>query len=606
MPWNGKVYALPGPYATWIGSPTKFPYYIFDTTAEVSGSTVSTAAFAGTGNESVFPAIAVPYKQRLALMNFGRGYENTIAFTDDYTADVVGDDLLSSNGRAISLVAGADGDEIVAGIEVMLTNVGSPAESGLLILRKYGTPFLLTGDMDQTGGGESTLDIKRISVNCGCAGPYTVVRTPHGIIWAGIDDVWAFAAGVIPTRVGQKIQPALKLTPNQLQYRWSAAYFDGFYRLAVYGEGQSLAATSAPGDQWWLDLDDGLPRDWRSAEWWGPQQFLGGPAVGGTAPTPTTWNIVPESRAGKDACLFYTDRTENDGASPAIYVGRYGTGPRDLTIRAALIADHDYVDPEITCELITKGYMLQPPYSQLNDGLAFTAHPSSPIQLTTRFILDDGEYYYDTTKYMTQEGFVLGSTRLGTKATFKKQKSLSFYPSTRRAAMQHRFKLTDTAGWVIVTGYNDCLYIVVQDVPNAISYQTVVTVDAGAYSISDLADAVVTAYNAAKLFGNDWSASFSSGILELDGGGPYATSVDIAIRFAAFPAEEGTAPTAAQLAACLKLANILGFDTAPVTAISDRGLSPLLIGTYAPFKKGVSRLEMHSMQANFDVIPRTP
>ncbi len=616
LPWNNAVYALPGPHADWIANsitndttgPSRFPYYAYNLSTEIAGS-VTGVAFAGTGNQNVFPSVAVPYKQRLALMNFGGAYRNTIVFTDDYTADVVGNDVLASNTRSISLVAGQDGDEIVAGIELMLTGMGTPAESGLLILRRYGTPFLLTGDMSQTGSGTSTLNIKRISIETGCAGPYTVARTPTGIVWAGADDVWAFAAGVLPTRIGQKIQPALKLTPPELQYRWSGVYYDGFYRLAVWGEGQAQGPTNAPGDQWWLDLRDGLPPDWRQARWWGPQQYLGGASVG-VAPVAQTWGLLAETRSHKPRRLYYLDRVETSASVYSSVVGEYVPDPRDITAHAAYIADADLVDHEVVSELITKEYALKPPYQQVNDGVMATVRTDHDLMLTAEYSLDDGAYVTDRDKYIEANApFLLDATALdGSNLLNNKVSPTRINPTTRRAASTHKFKLYDNAGWIIIEGVNDSVAVGL-DPGTGFYTWWVGTVAAGAYTISDLATAVAAAINAAKpAASNNWGFTSAAGVYTLNAGGPYGVGVTMSVRFATFtvtPPDSGTAPTAAQAAACRRLFAILGFDVAGNLSAGP-GVSPTIAGSTAPFKKGAAHYELSGLQINMDVISRTP
>lgn len=613
LPWNSKVYVLPGPSAVWTG-PSGYPFYVYDVTAE-TGAVLSTLAFAGVGNANTYPAYAFPYKQRLVLAHFGKGYENTIAFTDDYTADVVGDDLLASNGRAISLVAGADGDEIVAGIEVMLTNVGSPAEAGLLILRRYGDPFLLTGDMDQTTGGQRTLDIKRVSVRTGCAGQYTVARTPVGIIWAGADDVWCFAAGVLPHRLGQKIQPALKLTPAQLQYRWSAAYFDGFYRLAIWGASQGMTATDAPGDQWWLDLREGLPPNWREAHWWGPQQFLGG-ATPGVAPVPQTWGMLVESRAGRDAKLYYVDREEVSASTPNGVIGEYGTDTRDMTAFAAYIADADYVDPEVTAELVTKEYALSPGRDQINDGVMFVVRPFNDLTISADFIIDDGDQVLTRTKRLGDtSSFQLDAAPLDATApafgplTGKALKT-ALYPPTRRAGQTHCFRIYDTAGYTIAQGVNDSVAVALDSTGTGVYTYWIGTVAPGTYSISDLATAVAAAINAAKpAASHNWGFTSAAGIYTLNAGGPYGVGVSMSVRFNSTtltPPDNGTAPTTAQALACRRLFGMLGFDNTGNTLNAGPGLSPSVAGDTAPFKKGAADWEIYGIAANMEVLPRTP
>lgn len=627
LAWNNKVYALPGADARWSDTgaggapkttPSQAPFYIYDNTMDAVLVTAAIPmSFQGVGNENVFPKYAFPYKQRLVLANFGKGYENTIAFTDDFTADVVGDDLLASNGRAISLVASADGDEIVAGIEVMLTSVGTPAESGLLILRRNGNPFLLTGDMDQTTGGTSTLDIKRISVNSGCAGQYTVARTPFGIVWAGVDDVWGFAAGVIPQRLGQKIRPALKLTPAQLQYRWSAAFFDGFYRLAVWGAGQPMTDTDAPGDQWWLDLRDGFPQDWREARWWGPQQFLGG-AAAGVAPVPATWHMIPESRAGKDAKLYYLDYVLNSGAQSTV-VGEYGTDSRDMTSPASAIADADYVDPEVTAELVTKEYALAPARDQINDGVLFALRPSNDVTMSVDFVIDDGDQLSTRTKYLAgPDTFRLDSSRLdqtdGSSNVTGKAIKTALYPQVRRAGQTHRFEIYDTAGYTIVAGFNDTLLVAVNAFGGGDPPQYRLTVPAGTYTIATL----ITALNAAlltdaagvtygTLLTNNVGLSLVSGITTWDDS-PSPSFVNLVLSFVSNALVSSAFATSVDWIIARRLGAILGMDTNSDQSFSGDGSTApnSFAGTYAPFKKGIADWEIYGIAANMEVLPRTP
>ena len=626
VPWKNAIYMLPGPHAEWAPGPSMFPFYVFDvntegaaalTTLPFTNSTTSPA-----GNNNVFPKYAFPYKQRLVLANFGKGYENTILFTNDFRPDQVGPDALASNGRSISLVAGADGDEIVAGIEVMLTNVGSPAESGLLILRRYGDPFLLTGDMTQvsdegTASGDFTLDIKRISVKTGCAGQYTVVRTPVGIVWAGADDVWCFAAGVLPHRLGQKIQPALKLTPAQLQYRWSAAYFDGFYRLAVWGAGQPMTLTDAPGDQWWLDLRDGLPEDWREAKWWGPQQFLGG-AVSGAAPVPQTWALVAESRAGKDAALFYVDRVEVASGDYGTVLGTYGTGPRDMTAVAAYIADSDYVDPEVTAELVTKEYALSPGRDQINDGVMMVLRPSNDLTINADFVIDDGDQVLTRTKRIAgPDNFRLDSSLLdqtdGSSRVTGRATKTALYPTTRRAGQTHRFRIYDTAGHTVVTGFNDTLLVAVGDFhSNPPQYR--LTAPAGSYTISTL----LTALNAALLTDAD---GVTHGTLSANGillsvvatlvtfdDSPSPSNSNLVISFVSNASVSSLFAVAADWEKSRRLGAILGFDTnSNPSFFGDGGGGPFSFSaSTVPFKKGVADWEIYGIAANMEVLPRTP
>lgn len=240
----------------------------------VNGQTNNTAdtsifTFAGTGNELAAPKLMVPYRKRAAFLNFGPGFEDYMVMSNDYDPSIVGNDVLTS--RAFR-VGNRDGDQLIAGVEVMLTAVATPAQAAFLAFREY-SAYMITGEMDQTTGGDSSLEVNRISFDCGCSSQDTIVYTPHGTIWASWDDVWLFRAGSVPVRIGTNIQPALTKNAANLRKYWHAEYHDGFYRLAIYSEGAGPADNSPCDEQWWLDLRSGPPTDADSAKWYGPMVY---------------------------------------------------------------------------------------------------------------------------------------------------------------------------------------------------------------------------------------------------------------------------------------------------------------------------------------------
>lgn len=612
--WDGKVYILPGPYAEWAPGGSKYPFYIYDSTAESSTSSVSTASLGGTGNENVYPAIALPYKQRLVLADLGRGYENSISFTDPYSATAVTNDMLAGNSQGnIKLVAGADGDGIVGGTEVMLTGVGDPAQAALLILRRYGNPFLLTGEPKLSGGtGTDTLDSKRISIDAGCAGQYTVARTPYGTIWAGPDDVWIFQSGQLPRNIGLKIRPAMKLTPAALQYKWSAAYHDGFYRLAIWGEGQPMDSINAPGDQWWLDLRDGPPQSWRDAKWYGPQQVLGGASATGIAPIPQTWGMIPETRAGKDSKLFYIDRVQASVSLFGTSIGEYGTNTRDTTLTTGYIPDDEYVDPEIVSEIVTKEYDVAPTLEKGNDGVRLTVRPDNYCGLELDIVTDAGDQSQTVSKLIVPGQFRLNFDELDTGLiTNAKPIGVSLYAEAgnRPVGQTFQFRIRDVAGYHIVEGVNDTLIVRFNESPfaEANRFTWFATVAEGNYTRDELITALTTAINAAKTAGPNWVSSLNSGILSFEADNS-PTDCQIAIIYNT-QTQNGVTATEEQVLVCRRLGGMLGFipnavDNAGV--VGTIGTISLLDATDVLFQKMVSNYDIWGIQANIEVFPREP
>lgn len=612
--WNRQFYVLPGPYAQWIPSAlAQAPLYV---TNLPSSSAVATY-FGGTGNEGFYPSVVCAYKQRLVYANFGLGYENSISFTDNYSATTIANDALAGNSRGnIALVSGNDGDEIVGMVEVMLTGVGDPAQSALLILRRFGNPFLLTGEPEQSSGTPaSTLDIKRISINAGCAGPYTIAKTPVGIVWAGQDDVWGFGAGQVPVKIGTKIQPEMANTPPEHQAMWTGVYHNGFYRLAIWGEGQPIGVGNAPGNQWWLDLRDGLPNNWEAAKWWGPQQYLGG-AAADTAPVPQTWVMFPETRAGKQSKLYYADYTEG-GSGATTVIGEYGLGndSRDLTSPVVAIADADYVDPEITCEIVTKEYDVAPTYEKGSDGVRLTVRPDNFCGLELDIVTDAGDQSQTVDKLVVPGQFQVNKDNLDTGLiTNVKPCAVSLYAEAgnRPVGQTFQFRIRDVAGYVIEEGVNDTLIvrINIETSPGIYTpYTWLATIADGNYTRNELIDALTTAINAARIAGPVWTiSSYTPLEWEIDNTPTNCRAVLIAIT-PLVDEPSGITPTDGQVLSSMRLIAMLGFayNSLPHNGVvGSLGTISNLTATDTMFRKAVSNYDIWGISANIEVFPREP
>lgn len=274
----------------------------------VGGAATCTAfAFAGSGNSTVTPRVACSYRNRMVYANFGPGFESHLVMSDLYDPTLVGNDVLAVNGRNF-IVGDTTGDEVVAMIEVMTVGAGSPAQSALLVLKRY-SAFLVTGEPSQTTDTSDylgTMEVVKFGVAAGCASPRTLVETPEGLFWAGPDEVWCYRPGALPFPVGRKIQAVLRESPEDRKYRWHAAYFNGVYRLAVFSPGQGPDDDSPCGEQWWLDLRDGAPESWQAARWWGPQIFhyVSDSTITTSAGVIGTYNMISEVRPGFPAALY--------------------------------------------------------------------------------------------------------------------------------------------------------------------------------------------------------------------------------------------------------------------------------------------------------------
>jgi len=609
FPWNNRAYLLPGPYAAWSG-PTGPLAYRFD---ETSQSTQTSLVLAGSGNEDIHPLVASPFRVRMVYGNLGAGRKNTLIFTDDYTDNVVGNDVLAVNGRAVSLVSGDDGDEIWAMTEVMLSAAGTPAQAALLVLRRVGNPFLLTGDLDQSTGGTSTLVPLRMHIAAGCASPWTVATTPYGVIWAGKDDVWFYREGALPYPVGTKLKPIFGYAPPAEHIRMTGTYFDGFYRLQAFGQGQDLSAP--PTQQWWLDLREGPPQDWRDARWYGPIEYLG-VAEEDTTALPGLVAMTVAGGLGTEKQLIYMANTQFAAGFPATKgyaLGVVGDSPRDLAAATATISDTAFVGSEVLAELRTGEVIFSPGNQQSNDGILLAVRALDDVALTGTVALDNGSSA-PATKHINPTPFRLGSNQLDVDPLAVKAQSVAIYPNLRQAGDTHQFTLADEAGYVITAGFNDTL-VIGPGVWDATPDQKLLTIPAGVYTLTELVAAIEAAailnsdgiVDAVNLAAYDLDVKIlGTGIVRFDDT-PNPSFGQLTINFTDNTLTANAFATAAQLLVSRRLGAILGLDTSATQNFAGDGSgSPAVLfdGVVAPFQNGVAMWEMYGLQANMDIIPR--
>ncbi len=289
--------------------------------------------FGGTGNADIRPSVVGVYRDRFVYGDLGPGYESSLLMADRFLPASVKNSALAANGGTFD-VNPNDGDRIVAITEITQTAVGSPTQSACLVL-KGRSAFILTGEPAESSGSFSFDDftVNALSYECGCASAATLCKTPYGWFWAGPDDVWFFATGQVPVRVGTKIRKALERTPAATRYKWHAAYFNGFYRLAIAAEGQGPNDDSPMQEQFWLDLRNGPPANFRDARWWGPMTYKF--VTPGVAPyeSPTTilgtYNMTVAARPDQELGLFGLVEGVASGASNYIYSVSFDTAEGD-------------------------------------------------------------------------------------------------------------------------------------------------------------------------------------------------------------------------------------------------------------------------------------
>ncbi len=140
---------------------------------------------------------------------------------------------------------------------------GDDPQSPIIICTLTDT-FLYYGDiLDDPGAA-----FIRVSKIVGCISQDTMVETPIGTFFVGLQSVYMIPPGGGPPQdVGWPIRPAIINIPPVQRTKCVAMYHKGFYKLAIVPQGGGSAT-----QQWWLDLRNGITR---VPSWWGPHLRVG-------------------------------------------------------------------------------------------------------------------------------------------------------------------------------------------------------------------------------------------------------------------------------------------------------------------------------------------
>ena len=418
--------------------------------------------FAGTNNLFA-PHFATVYRERMVFANLGTGYESSIVFSDAFNPTVIGNDVRAIGGRSIT-IGTIDEGRIVALVEIYQNEVGAPGESSLLVLKERAA-YIIAGEPHQStytpvppDDALADMVISRVNYNCGCASAETIVRTPYGLFWASREDVWYMATGALPVRIGSKIRPVLQATPDAFSWRWNAAYYNGFYRLAVFTPGQNLISPYVSGqttmdrlgEQWWLDLRGGPPQTHEDAKWWGPQIFSNGYNTAGNPTRAGTNGQWPWFDGETSRLVDY--QSNGDTVERLVYdseTARDCVGIRQLESLGLSVEFHDFYTTDITCELITKEYDFGEPFSHKRFlGLRADYWTSITDYLRLQAIVSGGDSI-DTVTALVEQAGLLTDADSTESILVRKFQETAIWPSTRLSGKTLQFKIYDTAGYVI-------------------------------------------------------------------------------------------------------------------------------------------------------------
>lgn len=187
----------------------------------------------------------------------------------------------------------------------------SSVQSPLVVMTLTRT-YLWYGDILDDPSAQWVLASRR----AGCISANSVVETPYGLLYCGLESVYMVpSGGAVPVDVGWPIRPAIQAIPFGVRHKVTALYHKGFYKLAIVPPG-----SSTPIQQWWLDLRRGpttIP------SWWGPHLGV----------APSAWATTPYDTAQPDLGIHAIDGTnvieriyqpnsyhENHGATKIISV----------------------------------------------------------------------------------------------------------------------------------------------------------------------------------------------------------------------------------------------------------------------------------------------
>jgi hypothetical protein len=464
----------------------------------------------------VLPRMLAAYRRRMVYADFGPNKEDWIVFSDFQAPTVISADVLATNGRNFRL--GGTPGRITAIREAMLTSTGTPTETVLLAFKER-SMYIIQGEPGQTtdttpGSGPNTilgdLVIQRVNTNAGCSSPETIVQTPYGLLWAGPDDVWLLREGQVPTRVGTKIRPILEATPADKRYLWHASYFNGFYRLSLFSEGQGPGEDSPCGEQWWLDLRDGLEN---GVKWWGPMVYkaVPGAAGAGTAELTGVRMQALDERDGRQPQLLSLEGNYIGQSYLHTYDVLDVTGRDGVATVAGFsgpVLPSHLDDSEIEVEVQTsEADHSDPGTDKVYQGteLSMATTEATYIEVETHF--DGGARVTTNEEVFGQTGFGLDITALDTPLLTREFKAQTVRPTdgTRPRGKTIQQRIRDRAGYVVDETCNRASFIIQGTnaaggaIP-AFAESAYFTVPSGYYaSIDELYDAICLAMGNATL-----------------------------------------------------------------------------------------------------------
>jgi hypothetical protein len=162
--------------------------------------------------------------------------------------------------------------------------------------------FIVSGDPFDPNGAATLVEV---SSRVGCIGHDSIVATPVGTIWCGLDSIYLMPpGGGYPQDIGWPIANQIRQIPVAQRQQIVATFHRQFYKLAIPEPGGTTNTA-----QWWLDLRGGASAINGTPSWWGPM----------TGFSVTALTADPASGAEIDRCYGAIPSTQ---APPRVWVLR--------------------------------------------------------------------------------------------------------------------------------------------------------------------------------------------------------------------------------------------------------------------------------------------
>lgn len=232
----------------------------------------------------------------------------------------------------------------VTGIGVAGVTSDQDAQSPLLFFTESQT-FLATGD--PFDANDLTAQLIELSSRVGCIGHGSIVNTPYGTLFVGIDSVYLIPpGGGYPVNVGWPIADQIRAIPVAQRALVLATFHKQFYKLAIPG-GSGGSNTQ----QWWLDLRQGVQDQ---PSWWGPHS-IGASTLGLTPIALSAIAADPSSHDEVDRGYAAHDQTDHVilhhqvGSYSDYYPGlQFGSGVASVLISGRFDGDQPFIAKIIT------------------------------------------------------------------------------------------------------------------------------------------------------------------------------------------------------------------------------------------------------------------